>query len=399
MKRFTVLILVAALLIAISAESLYSIPAFARKYKMSCQTCHLPFPKLKKYGDDFAGNGFVLNDQDASRAFLETGDKELTLLRDFPIAARLEGHVSYNNANEKQSDLGTPYSLKLLSGGSIAKDIAYYFYFYMSEQGSITGIEDAFIMFNDLFGIDLDLYVGQFQVCDPMFKRELRLTLEDYELYRRKPGLSKSGLTYDRGIMMTYNFSSGTSLTFEVVNGAGLTVAEESKLFDTDNYKNFVWRASQEVGDFLRIGGFIYSGNELLSNVLGIEETNKIQIYGVDITLNYSDILELNLQSLNRKDNNIFLYANDMTPQKEIKTKGILGELIFTPDGDKSKWYLTGIFNLVDSDVDELDYKAGGLHIGYLLNRNIRLVGEGLYDFSKKDSEFMKGSIGIVTAF
>ena len=43
------------------ASDLFAIPAFARKYNMSCKTCHSPFPTLKAYGDEFAGNGFQLN--------------------------------------------------------------------------------------------------------------------------------------------------------------------------------------------------------------------------------------------------------------------------------------------------------------------------------------------------
>ncbi len=270
----------------------------------------------------------------------------------------------------------------------------------MSEQGNVAGLEDAFIMFNDLFGIDMDLYLGQFQVCDPMFKRELRLTLEDYELYRRKPGLSRSGLTYDRGLMLTWGLGTGTDLIIEVVNGAGIGAAgEENKLFDNDNYKNFAARVSQDIFDFARIGGFLYYGKEIMANDLGNEITNDIKIFGVDLTLTYEDILELNLQSLNRMDNNIYMAKTDLLPEKNIEAKGILAELIYTPDGDKSKWYLAGIYNNYESDADELDYNAGTLHFGYLLTRNIRLVGEATYDFTKKGSEFFRGSIGIVTAF
>ncbi|MDZ7763882.1 MAG: hypothetical protein U5K00_05580 [Melioribacteraceae bacterium] len=118
------------------------------------------------------------------RYYVDTGDDELSLIRDFPLAVRLEGLVTYNNNNSEKSDFNAPYNLKLLSGGEIAPDIAYYFYFYFSERGHVAGIEDAFIMFNNLFGTELDLYVGQFQVSDPLFKRELRLTFEDYLVYK-----------------------------------------------------------------------------------------------------------------------------------------------------------------------------------------------------------------------
>ena len=37
--------------------------------------------------------------------------------------------------------------------------------------------------FNNVFGSELDISVGQFQVSDPLFKRELRLPFEDYQVY------------------------------------------------------------------------------------------------------------------------------------------------------------------------------------------------------------------------
>ncbi len=400
MKRLLVFSMIAATVFIAAGESLYSIPAFARKYKLSCQTCHSPAPKLKKYGDEFAGNGFVLNDQDASRYFLETGDDDLSLLRELPLAIRLEGHVSYNNANEEQADFGSPWGIKLLSGGSITSGISYYLYFYMSEQGNITGLEDAFLMFNNVFGSDLDIYLGQFQVCDPLFKRELRLSLEDYEIYRKRPGLSRSGLTYDRGVMLTYGFDFGLDLAFELVNGNGLNPAEEDNfLFDSDKYKNVAGRVSQDIGEFLRIGLFGYYGQELLKNGTGSEVTNEIQVYGPDLTLSFSDIFELNLQYLMRKDKHVFLSEEHIAPENDIKTDGALAELIFTPQGDKSTWYMGGIFNWTKSDMKELDYKAAGLYGGYLLRRNIRLVCEAVYNFTEDSKKFLKVSCGIVSAF
>ena len=58
-----------------SGRCLNGMPAFARKYQMSCKTCHSPFPKLKPYGEEFVGNGFVLKDKDAPRYTADTGDE------------------------------------------------------------------------------------------------------------------------------------------------------------------------------------------------------------------------------------------------------------------------------------------------------------------------------------
>lgn len=106
MKKIMFLTILAFIITAIIASDIFAIPAFARKYNMTCETCHSPFPKLKPYGDEFAGNGFVLKDQDAPRYFVETGDPELSLIRDLPLAMRLgKGYVTYNQGNTQQSDL------------------------------------------------------------------------------------------------------------------------------------------------------------------------------------------------------------------------------------------------------------------------------------------------------
>ncbi|GAB4127501.1 MAG: hypothetical protein Fur0015_01100 [Ignavibacteriales bacterium] len=389
MKKLN-LFLIAVILMLITSESL-AIPAFARKYNMSCQTCHSPFPKLKPYGDEFAGNGFALADKDAPRYYVNTGDENLSLLREIPFAIRLEGYTTFNNLNSKKFDFSSPYLIKLLSGGTLTENISYYFYFFFSERGEVAGLEDAFLMFNNLLGQDLDLYVGQFQISDPLFKRELRLSFEDYQLYRAKPFNSKANLTYDRGIMLTYGLPTGTDIVFEVVNGNGIGAANEFKIFEDDKYKNFFGRVSQDITEGIRVGAFGYLGKETLtSEVAPGEFQNKFTMWGPDITLNYDKKLELNFQYGERSDDEPFLGV------RNVKTKGMFGELIYTPKGDESDWYALGLYNWVDSDDASLKTNSLTLGLGYLLKRNIRLIGEFTNNFERKYNQL---TFGVISAF
>ena len=392
MKKMLFKSIIMFFFVLLISDTIMAIPAFARKYNMSCTTCHAPFPKLKPYGDEFAGNGFALADQDNPRYYVDTGDDELSLIRDFPIAVRLEGMVTYNNNKSDKADFNAPYNLKLLSGGEISKNISYYFYFFFSERGEVAGIEDAFLMFNNLFGSELDLYVGQFQVSDPLFKRELRLTFEDYLLYKNKIGNSKIDLTYDRGIMLTYGFDTGTDIIVEVLNGSGIGPADGLKNFDTDSHKNFFGRVSQDIGDFLRVGGFGYYGKEDIDD--GTDYfTNTVTMFGPDLTLSYLDKLELNFQYVMRKDKQP-LSPNIIT--NEIETKGMMGELLYTPDGDQSKWYAAALYNWQESDLAGYNISKATGHLGWVLRRNIRLYGEYTYDIEYKYGQF---GIGFVSAF
>ena len=74
-----------------------AIPAFARKYQFSCSTCHAPAPRLKAFGEEFAGRGFRLEDpaQEPPRATYDVGDPLLQLPRDFPLAARMDGFADW----------------------------------------------------------------------------------------------------------------------------------------------------------------------------------------------------------------------------------------------------------------------------------------------------------------
>ena len=40
------------------AADAQAIPAFARKYKVGCNTCHTIYPQLNRFGRDFRDNGF-----------------------------------------------------------------------------------------------------------------------------------------------------------------------------------------------------------------------------------------------------------------------------------------------------------------------------------------------------
>jgi hypothetical protein len=151
-------------------------------------------------------------------------------------------------------------------------------------------------------------------------------------------------------------------------------------------------RVSQAVSENLRVGAMGYYGNEMVDQPdTSLSFKNGIWMIGGDATLE-SKLFELNVQYVYRNDDNPYA----MQIGKEVKTQGGFAELIFRPDGDESIWYMVALYNHVDSDDNALDYKSIAGHIGYLLRRNIRLVGECVYDI---DNEYAKFNVGFVTAF
>jgi len=402
MKRILTFTLFTFILSVMLAEHSQAIPAFARKYRLSCKTCHAPAaPTLKDYGDDFAGAGFKLEEYDAPGYYVDAGDDKLSLIRNFPLAVRLDGFVTYNMGSDGRGDFGSPYLMKLLSGGAISENLAYYFYFYLSERGEVVGVEDAYLMYDNLFDTELDIMLGQFQVSDPLFKRELRLQLEDYRLYTSQIGISRITLKYDKGVMLSYGFDTGTDVVAEVVNGNGLAEADPFHVFDRDKYKGYMGRISQNIGKYFRVGAFAYTGKERLENNFNDAVVNEVQIWGPDFTLNVNDSYIFNFQYTRRNDSEVFPASNSLNTREDLSTEGILAEAIYAPRGDQSDWYLLGMYNQVESDFDPADYESLTIHAGYLLRRNVRLVGEytRVMTGPADDGQYGQFSLGFVSAY
>jgi hypothetical protein len=395
--RFAVTAFILA--VYVSGNICNAIPAFARKYQISCQVCHSPvMPRLKAFGEDFAGDGFRMTKYESPRYFIPAGDEKLSLLRELPLAIRMDGFLSYNFNDEGETDFGAPFIVKIMSGGEISDKISYYFYFLLSETGSIVGIEDAFISYHDLLNTGLNIYLGQFQASDPLFKSELRYTLEPYRIYGTSPGNSSADLKYDRGVIFEKDFKTGTTLIGEVLNGCGIGEAGEGYLFDKDKYKNFMGRIIQSIGKNLSVGLFAYTGKESVSDASGFYApvTNKLNMIGPDISVNFDDKFVLNAQYVKRTDSQVFNESGGIA-YSDVVTNGGFAELIYSPKGDMSKWYLTGLMNWVESNLDELDYTSATLHAGYLLRRNVRIVTE--YTQVINPVSYGRVNVGFVSAF
>ncbi len=396
--------------IAMQSDPAETIPAFARKYRFSCTTCHVAAPMLKDYGDEFAGNGFQLPDDDEPpRAFIDVGDDNLLLQRDMPLAIRFDAFARFRSEHEVDSDAQFPYGVKLLSGGNIAPDIGYYFYFYMDERGEVAGLEDAYVHFNNIKGTELDLMVGQFQISDPLFKREVRLTFEDYQIYKTKIGLTNTNLTYDRGIIASYSLPTKTDIILEVINGNGLHDAGADRMFDEDSFKNVFVKVAQEI-PFGTFGVFGFTGKETnndsekvfdpadpaAADIAG--EKNEFLMFGPDISIG-TDMITLNAQYLLRRDSNPYFVA-DVDDDQE--TDGVIVEAILNPDPQKSKLLGVLLYNKVSSDVQGVpgepgfDYETVTGSLSWMLRTNLRLLGEVTYDTEREETTF---TIGYVSGF
>ena len=78
-------VLVVILSVITPANKCNAIPAFARKYQISCQVCHSPImPRLKAFGDEFAGDGFRMTKYESPRYFIPQEMRNFHYSEKFP---------------------------------------------------------------------------------------------------------------------------------------------------------------------------------------------------------------------------------------------------------------------------------------------------------------------------
>ncbi len=375
---------------AMASREADAIPAFARKYQMSCSTCHAPFPRLKPFGEAFAARGYRMEDKskEPARATYDVGDPLLMLVRDVPLALRVEGYASWKEKALAEYDVEWPWTFKILSGGPITDDISYYFYF-LEESGEVVGLEDAFVQFNSIFHLPLDLVVGQYQVCDVLFKRELRLERYDYDIFTTRVGASDVNLTYNRGFALTWHAPAEIDVVVQAFNGNGIGAADGQGNFDNDRQKDVSLRLVRQFKN-VRVGLFGYSGKEK-STANG--RFNKTTYLGPDLVADLGEKWSLNLEYLERRDENPFFVAGRAP---SCVTRGGFAELTYFPLGQDGRWVLSALYNKVNSDTDAADAETASLTANYLLARNFRLLFEGGRDLVADASRV---TVGVVTAF
>lgn len=150
------------------AQPAGAIPAFARKYGTSCQTCHTVYPKLTPFGEAFRRNGFRFPGVDSDYVKQDTvtlspkaaGSEPTTLTAIPPLAFGFNGqavfHPDKNSSgaaadNHVQANLGgLVEEAHVWTGGTLTDKVSYFGEVTLSKDG--VDVEHAQVYFNDLAG-------------------------------------------------------------------------------------------------------------------------------------------------------------------------------------------------------------------------------------------------------
>lgn len=418
-------------LTAIWAESAHAIPVFARKYRTSCQTCHLMIFKRVSFGEAFRRNGYRLPVDDAfavkedpvmlgAEAWKNVWPEAIwpgTIPGTIPIAFYVHQRFTYTedtNGDTVNTTFDTPHELELLLGGTFGETVSFFGEWVLFEDGAAGDdrLGDLVIQLNDLLRREdlLNIKIGRADVSAldgfNAFKENNRLTLEHYlpndyrvvpskdlvngesinfrwRLRDKQPGIEANGILADR-----FEYAVG------IVNG-------NSSVKDDNDQKDWHYRVSAKLfgdtmtmrklepglkirdnwrDDSVTIGTYGYFGKSTLKTD-SLKWDNDFERFGVDMRAKY-DRAELGF---------IYVWGNDDDPG------GPPGSSV-PNDIDSTSWMVEGSYIVYPWLIPTVRYEETNfdnnfanevervvLNLNALQFANIRWTAEWVHFFDDED--------------
>ncbi len=158
-----VLLLISGVLLPLFfTDTAKAIPAFARKYDMSCTSCHTKPPRLNAFGEAFHMAGYQIpqTKEGELRKKRQIGriHSEKEFLNIF--AMRTTGNIleSYSGGKPPESNIAFPREIELYFAGSFTDDISYFFNL-SNESKTISGLENGKFEEKAEFGLGKEFFI------------------------------------------------------------------------------------------------------------------------------------------------------------------------------------------------------------------------------------------------
>jgi len=400
--KFAAFLLSSASLLALSTQSASAMPEFARRYDITCAACHSAFPRLNKFGENFADNNMRLPNWKETADQL--GDDRLVLPAYPPLAVRAQGYVQARDGKSvdpltgatqsASTDFQSPYLVKILSSAPLSENITYYFYVILAEKGGNGEalLEDAWFRHADVFGSGIGMQLGQFQLSDLMFPREVRLPFQDFMAYRM------AGITYDRGVLfdralgpigIDLGFTNGNGIEDNLsINSPGFS--RPDRMFDNDNSKTVFGRIGTEIGP-VSVGLFGASG----------KQRGATGPAGLATSARNTDKRVVGLDASGQIGGNVHWYAQylwnswdgflDIDPARDYRWDGGFAGVDWIAN---ENWAFSALYNYDDAGdlagtntvYEGIDMNSLSLTASYFFMRNVKAIFEVNVDFLSKDA-------------
>ncbi|MFQ5748333.1 MAG: hypothetical protein ACE5H3_02615 [Planctomycetota bacterium] len=293
-------------------------PEFARKYGISCSTCHLAVPRLNDFGRRFRANGFQMPGTIESTPVWGQKTPPIGLMiHEMGLGRRVQNRMGVKSATgipPRRSLSLTGFrnlSLEFFSGGIVAENLSYLVVGEFEnelevEGGTVrtnlsTALEQVFFEYNNLDGGktgNANFRVGQFELEIPFSQmRSFSSDLSDFLIYSVAPRQESARLNSPQvGVSLfgrvedcfggLWDQPCAFEWEFAAVNGT-------NDNFNSNHSLDYFIRGGlnfYEIGsgiEILRVGGLGYIGKEDIgeSSIQGMNSSAKR--YGADVSVQF----------------------------------------------------------------------------------------------------------------
>jgi hypothetical protein len=370
MKKAFIVIIMAFALVQILSDKVYAIPAFARKYKTSCATCHNGFPKLTAFGETFRRNGyqfpggtdaeFVKEDpvplgSDGYKKAFPDAIWPGSLPGTSPISLFLNGEIAYNPKYDPADPStaarftfgGLGSSIEAVAAGTLGEDLSFWGHAILNSDGTLE-LNRMFLIFSNLIGDSyaFNLRVGVIEPSLFSFSTH-RAWMEGFWITTR-PFSNDMGWSFEetqKGLELNGMLSGRIGYSAGIVEGFGKVHS------DKDYYAHLTYKvgglpldgvmkegtalnnAKPYIDNSLTLGAFVYSGSAVLGPD-SLLQNNSFTVFGGDVNA-YYDRYNLFGGVTIRTDKSPFLES----PGQSANTTSLFGELDITV----FPWLLPGV--------------------------------------------------------
>jgi hypothetical protein len=228
---------IAVIILLAPALRAEAIPAFARKYGMSCTACHVAWPIFNQEGQNFRDNGYQFG--------LGKDDPVTVSPAYWPVAMRTTPAYQFTRQTNQPSDQGPitvqsggvplPPGVDILTAGTIAKDISFLLVVSGFGPDGLASVESAWARLDNLLGSSwLNFKIGKFELDEPASAHRGVALTYGYAVYGAHPqgslvpfdmGENQVGIEIDG-----HDARSATrySLSFTSLNGGEVGSGRES---------------------------------------------------------------------------------------------------------------------------------------------------------------------------
>lgn len=376
-------------LLALSPAPASAIPAFARKYEVSCRTCHdYHYPQLGAFGRLFQENGYQLPEgaEDAVRArrTVEPGPTSelLALAKEPPLGFRGEvfGLVPLWGSSAERPDAQNALFTYVYGGGAIARDISFFFSFTPFPQLTLHHLHVGFhnLGASVLGEGTLNVRAGSFFLLDAARPGHRLLDAGMNAFGNATVGLSQLALDAPALGVEAFGHLERGPLGYQLAVVAGDT----GGAFERDGWKDVFLRLSytfqQNTAHEVTLGAFGYRGRaDLLTKLGGVDLllANDVWFLGGD--------LEAALGPLTLFVSAYAARHRDARPQ--------LGAVIFWAGRAELSCALTDDLALTvrqehtaSADLKGFDDSPLSLHLSWLAATNVVLSATWRHDFDDR---------------